>query len=970
MNQSIMPARRRIMGPAAAAIIGIAASVVLGGGGAGAAEPRPLVYLHPDYSSGDLTGDHRVDAADLAVLTRALGATGADPRWADAGGSDADGDGVITVADIAALSKQALYDDGEFDLLEASVLDIQRAMEAGRLTAVELTQAYLDRIAAYDSAEIGGAALNSIIGINPHALEIAAALDAERAESGPRGLLHGIPVIAKDNYNTLDMPTTAGCKCLLGNQTDSDAFMVARLRAAGAVIIAKSNLAEFAFGTNGISAIKETTNVYLPGRTSGGSSAGTGASISANFGVIGLGTDTGGSIRIPSSYSGLVGLRPTVGLLSRDGIIPLALSQDTGGPMTRTVADAAIALDAMAASDAANDPASAATDAQRPASYAAHLDAGGLDGARIGYVSADAHIGANAGIVRLFENAKATMADQGATLVDIGSVPLANTTSGSTNEFRHDINGYLAKFVKAPGAPNTLQEIVDAITADPTLTAVGSTVVQRNGITAEQYDAWMVTHTADIESNRAGIQQILDDNDLDAIALPPVQGFPGWGSSGNNNRISALSSVPSLSVPMGTANAQDVAGGNETALATVGASANIEFLGRMYAEPTLLKLGYAFEQATKARPVPARYPDLDAGAVPEPAAPSIPTFRLAVSPASPRVGSTVDVAVNTAGLSGAYAYSVELAFDPAKLAYVAGSAASGTSGFTDAVAGDGVVTLVHAKLGASPAAEGAFALVSARFQAIGDGGAQVAVRQVAVAPEEGGPLLTALSRDEREVTVLPAVDPTPSSTGQPVPTQTVTVTAAPDPPAGPSQGTLAKLTRLGAPAATLYVVKGKTLRLPVVGYGSVGAVSAIAVTSSKPGVAKASGLKSLKAGGVGKVAIKAKKVGTAKVKVKAAGGQSVVVKVKVVRAAAKATRLTVKGAAELKRSGLAAGAAKTLKAKVVPAKATGAVVKWKSSNPLVASVDAAGRVTAKAPGKTTITAKLGSKTAKLPLTIH
>jgi len=602
---------RRLRRAAPLALAGLAA-IALAGGAAQAAAPKPLVYLHPYYSSADLTGDLRVDQDDLDSALAALGATNADAGWSGVAKADLVADGVITAADIAALSQRMVYDDGPFDILEATAVDIQAAMEAGTLTAVELTKAYLERIAAYDHARVGGAAnteLDSILAVNPAALAIAAELDAERAASGPRGMLHGIPVIAKDNYNTVDMPTTIGCRCLVGNYTDDDAFMVEQLRAAGAVIVAKSNLAEFAFNTDGNSSLARTTNAFIPGATSGGSSAGTGASISANFAVIGLGTDTGGSIRVPSAYNGLVGVRPTVGLLSRDGIAPLALSQDTGGPMTRTVADAAIALDIMAKSDP-QDPATAGTDAARPASYLTSLDKDGLNGARIGYVSttgSSGHLGTNLGVRRIFEEAKTTLAAQGAALVDIGNIVLASTNSGSSREFGHDLDLYLDKFVKVEGLPTATQEIVSLWEADNSIAIQGASVKSRNvDNTPTRYAEWMLAHNTEIESNRAAITAILQANNLDAIILPPVTSFAAGGGSGYaNNRVSALSGFPSISVPSGFAEAAD------GVAAAVGGSMTIEFLGPRYSEADLLKFAYAFEQATQVRHAPERFGNLE-----------------------------------------------------------------------------------------------------------------------------------------------------------------------------------------------------------------------------------------------------------------------------------------------------------------------------------------------------------------------
>src|SRR5215470_14427492 len=275
---------------------------------------------------------------------------------------------------------------GTFDLLhynEATITDIQAALKAKTLTCRALVQMYLDRIDAYDKK---GPALNAIVAINPDALKVADALDAKFAQSGPTGPLHCVPVIVKDNYETTDMPTSAGSLSLKGVMSRTDAFQIKKLREAGAIMLAKSNMAEFAFDP------METVNSLLPGytrnpyaldRVTAGSSGGTAAAVAASFGAVGLGTDTGNSIRGPASHTSLVGIRSTMGLTSRDGIVPLFLDKDVGGPMARTVADAVAVFDVIAGHDPA-DPVTAASEGNRPDSYLTFLDKDGLRGVRIG----------------------------------------------------------------------------------------------------------------------------------------------------------------------------------------------------------------------------------------------------------------------------------------------------------------------------------------------------------------------------------------------------------------------------------------------------------------------------------------------------------------------------------------------------------------------------------------------------------
>ncbi len=270
-----------------------------------------------------------------------------------------------------------------FEVVEASISDIHDAMSAGKLTAEELVQLYLDRIEAYDKQ---GPSINAIITINPNALARAEELDQVFATKGMIGPLHGIPVIVKDNYDTGDLPTTAASLSLAGSRPPDDAFQVRRLREAGAIVLAKSNMAEFAFTpyeTVGSVLPGHTRNPYALNRVPAGSSGGTAASVAASLGAVGLGTDTGNSIRGPSSHTALVGIRSTMGLTSRDGIVPLYFDHDIGGPMARTVADAVAVFDVIAGHDPA-DPVTAAATAHRAADYAEFLDADALRGARIG----------------------------------------------------------------------------------------------------------------------------------------------------------------------------------------------------------------------------------------------------------------------------------------------------------------------------------------------------------------------------------------------------------------------------------------------------------------------------------------------------------------------------------------------------------------------------------------------------------
>lgn len=591
----------------AAGVVAPAATAVPTGDAAPAAAAG--AFLAPYYTALDLTGDQQVTTADLDVLAAHLGETSASPGWPAVAAADVNGDGVITVADLSGLAQRMIYDDGPFELVEASALEMQAAMNAGVTTSVKITQEYLDRIAALDRTVVdtgaGGRALNSIIATNARALTIAAQADATRAQKGMTSPLLGIPIAVKDNYDTVDMPTTGGCGCWDGNQTSDDATMVKRLRAAGAVILAKASLDEFAYGfvsefSSGQDAGKSllVASLLNTAKTAGGSSGGTGAAIAANFAGIGFGTDTGGSIRVPSTYNSLVGIRPTVGLASREGIIPLALSQDTGGPIARSVTDAAIALDAVTGVDAA-DPITAEQTGRVPTSYTTALDPSALKGKRIGIVTS--MLGSNATVTRLWADAKATFVAQGATVVEITSVPSAftatlNEGSGSTNEFKHDLNVYIQNHLD-PSVTN--RSIADIVASGRNVASRNPTYTSRNNVTESQYQAWAGpsgTHTAAIALGNATVTQLMNDNTLDALVYP--SGSP-YNTIGTNMRLSPNTGMPAITVPMGQATAADVT--------VTGANVNLEFLGRDYDESGIIGLAYSFEQASHARATASLY---------------------------------------------------------------------------------------------------------------------------------------------------------------------------------------------------------------------------------------------------------------------------------------------------------------------------------------------------------------------------
>ncbi len=615
------PSRRLIAGAAAigtalaATVVASAASPALAATTTAATTTAATdaPFLAPYYVELDITGDQQVTAADLEAASAYLGATPADADWADAAALDLDADAEITASDLATLSQRMIYDDGPFEIVEADVVSMQSAMNAGVITSVELTQQYLDRIAAYDRTVAPGAAraLNSVITAGGEkALAAAAAADVVRAEQGLTSMLLGVPVAVKDNYNTVDMPTTAGCECWSANQTSSDATMVEGLRGDGAVILAKASLDEFAFGFESQFSAGQpagsslfVASPYDTTRTAGGSSGGTGSAVAANLAGVGFGTDTGGSIRVPSSYNQLVGVRPTVGLASRDGIVPLALSQDTGGPMTRSVLDAAVALDAVVGQDAA-DPVTARQEGLVPASYTGSLDADALEGARIAVITGlperQDMVGTNPTTVRLFADARATLEAQGAEVVEIaapeGFTAVLNEGSGSGPEFNRDLDLYIRDYLN-PAVTTRSLAAIGAADQQNVVVSRKSTYATRAAITPEAYEAWAGpegTHTLQLARGKQLVTDLMNANDLDAIIYP--SGTP-YGTVAQNMRLSPNTGMPAVTVPMGQASATEPRQG----------SVGLEFLGRDFAEGDLLGLAYAFEQATQARTSPALF---------------------------------------------------------------------------------------------------------------------------------------------------------------------------------------------------------------------------------------------------------------------------------------------------------------------------------------------------------------------------
>jgi Asp-tRNA(Asn)/Glu-tRNA(Gln) amidotransferase A subunit family amidase len=489
-----------------------------------------------------------------------------------------------------------------FVLEEATVRSIHAALESRQITCSQLVRAYLARIEAYDDR---GPALNALITVNPKAMGTAAELDKAAFAPAVRPL-QCIPVILKDNYDTADLPTTGGAATLAGSVPLEDGFVVKRLRDAGAIIIAKANLGELAIGdgTTVSSFGGRTKNPYDLQRTPGGSSGGTGASIAANFAVLGTGSDTGQSVRSPASAQSLVGLRPTRGLVSRNGIIPYSTTQDEAGPITRSVEDAARMLEVIAGYDP-GDPITAFGVGKRPASYARSLDVKALRGARVGLLTAflgreDAHRDVNA----VVESVRAKMAAQGATVIEIsipGLAALTQNISVTNFELRAGLNRYFAKL--GPRAPvKSLEEFIARGEFHETnRDALLSAQAAADAMTSQEYRSRLLQR----QDLRQALMKVMADHRLDAIMYPPQRrlvALIGEPQLERNGVLSNGTGFPAIAFPGGFS--------PPTSSAPLGVPVGIELLGPDWSEQRLLNLAYAFEQAARVRRPPASTPAL------------------------------------------------------------------------------------------------------------------------------------------------------------------------------------------------------------------------------------------------------------------------------------------------------------------------------------------------------------------------
>lgn len=494
--------------------------------------------------------------------------------------------------------------ESEFDPLEATAAEIRDLYRSNRTTVSAVVERYLERIRAYEGE------LGAIIRVNPNAMDRAEELDAALESNEPVGPLHGIPVLLKDNNDTADIPTTAGSVSMKESTPPDDATIVSWIREAGGIVLAKTNLHEFAFGYDTVSSLGGVThNPYDADRYAGGSSGGTGAGIAASLGVLGTGTDTGGSVRVPAAATGLVGLRPSTGLVSRDGIVPLALTEDTAGPMTRTVADAALLTDVLVGYDPA-DPETAESVGRTPhakgKSYTDYLNEDGLEGARIGvyrdYVGPnedeedEAVVEDAEAVTAVFDEALTDLERAGATVVDPVEAPswefVYEANVSSSDEFNRDIDAYLEG--RGDDTPDSLEEIVES---DEYAPAICESIREREEVDEDALDE-NVDYLRGL-SKRDDLQEFvlgtMAEHDLDAIVYPALRHTPPhidsdepWGS---NAQLTPALEFPSMTVP---------AGFTEDSSMPVG----IEFVAREYGEERLFELAYAYERATRHRRPP------------------------------------------------------------------------------------------------------------------------------------------------------------------------------------------------------------------------------------------------------------------------------------------------------------------------------------------------------------------------------
>lgn len=480
----------------------------------------------------------------------------------------------------------------DFDPMDKTILELQFALNTGQTSSVELVEFYLNRIERFDQQ---GPTLNSIAYVNPEVRIEAAALDQERAVNGSRGPLHGIPVVVKDNYHTIGMPTEAGSLALEGFTPNDEAELVRRLRAAGAIILGKTNMHEFAAGIESVgSAFGVTRNPYDPTRTPGGSSGGTGAAVAANFAVAGLGSDTCGSIRIPAAHNALVGLRGTQGSSSRAGLIPLSSTQDIGGPLAKSVTDLALLLDVTTGYDP-EDAQTAVSIGQLSTGFTGALNPDALRGTRIGLIHELVRSSSEDEEVALVvDSAVAQMQALGAEIVPVEIPAMARLTVEVADgffviirEFSSDIDDYLAAHPEAP--VGSVQDILDSQLVIETVQAhMQNSINIGNGP-----QAMYLAELAKRDQLKSALHEVMATENLDALTYPTIRSkaaLVGENQAGSNCHLSSNSGFPAITVPAG--------------FTPDGLPVGIELLARPWEDETLVGLAYSFEQATRHRRLP------------------------------------------------------------------------------------------------------------------------------------------------------------------------------------------------------------------------------------------------------------------------------------------------------------------------------------------------------------------------------
>ena len=495
------------------------------------------------------------------------------------------------------LAPLSVVAQSQFDVFEASIAEIRDALDGGQVSSVQLVQQYLDRIQAYDKQ---GPKLNSIVRVNPQALAQAQALDTEREKTGSRGPLHGVPIVVKDNYNTDHMATTGGSVALANFIPSENAAQVDKLLRAGAIILAKTNLHEYAYGITSIgSLVGQTRNPYDPRRVPGGSSGGTGAAVAASFAAAGFGSDTCGSIRIPSAFNNLIGLRPSKGLSSIYGILPLSHTQDVAGPLARSAQDLAIILDIVSGYDSRDE----ATEIMRTAAVPAFMDrlhSANLADLRIGKLQ-EYFEGSDGAVSAVIEDALDWYEQQGAEIVDVEIPDMEDLIRRSGligHEFKPDINNYLDTF----SLDDSLN--LDFIVSQGLYHEAVDGVLSRSN--ASEPDEPAYRRAIAVRSQlRAAIEAVMSEQGLNAIAYPTIkraQVFTGDSQLGSNCSLSANSGLPALSMPAGfTSN---------------GLPVGLELLGGFLQDAELLAIAQTYEVAVGSRRAPSTTPALESGLAP------------------------------------------------------------------------------------------------------------------------------------------------------------------------------------------------------------------------------------------------------------------------------------------------------------------------------------------------------------------